>query len=147
MERGRHGARWTVWVAALLVGAGAAFAEAPVGRFSRNANGEVTDSKTLLTWKVVPATAPSGAMECPPGGWALPMVYQLASLIDYRASGLAIDTDAFPEVRVFTADSNGYIAVWTNNRTSPGDYTQLLVNLQNGRVVPGLPTGYVFCVR
>ena len=84
----------------------AAYASAPVGRYSVNA-GTVFDTKTKLTWQ---QAAPQGMMDlaaaknyCPTlsatlggTGWRVPTIKELQSIIDYSQSAPAIDQSAFP---------------------------------------------------
>jgi hypothetical protein len=68
-------------------------------------DGAVYDSRTKLTWQLVVSTTPVGwaaardychELDLAGGGWRLPSVNELQTLIDESANDPAIDLDAFP---------------------------------------------------
>jgi hypothetical protein len=78
---------------------------APPGRYVIHSSGTVDDTRTQLTWERVPATASyvrSAAithcteLELDGGGWRLPTISELLTLVDPTRTGPAIDTIAFP---------------------------------------------------
>jgi len=79
-------------------------ADAPLGRYTTSAD-TVLDTKTRLTWqRALPAQAYSQAagisycssLALSGGGWRLPTVMELQSLVDDTRASPAIDPDAFP---------------------------------------------------
>lgn len=96
---------WVVVVAAVLL-AEAAWAEAPVGRFTVNADGTVKDNKTQLVWqREVPVggyTWDDAKSHCTglslggQPGWRLPTKRELESIVDDSRYSPAIDVSAFP---------------------------------------------------
>lgn len=73
-------------------------ADAPPGRYYVDAkNGTVYDTKTGLTWTraiVTQSTCPNLTLDG--GGWRLPTVQELLTLVDPTRSEPAIDVNAFP---------------------------------------------------
>ena len=97
-------ARLALSIAAVLVLAGLtllARADAPAGRYTI-ANGTVYDTKTKLTWQQA-GSAGKSCWECAAnycsslgGGWHLPTMKELQTLVDYSRSNPSIDPTAFP---------------------------------------------------
>ena len=84
-------------VAAILV-ATLARADAPAGRYTTTAD-TVTDTKTGLTWQRAASTQTyswSAAAAYCTGGWRLPRIKELQTLVDVSRYNPAIDTFAFP---------------------------------------------------
>jgi hypothetical protein len=104
-------------------GAGAPRIDAP--RFEIVADAIARDTSTGLEWtrkNVTPKAGPWAVaakaceqLELAGGGWRLPTIRELLSLVDYERHDPAINTD------VFTCDPNWY---WTSTAAapSPGDY-------------------------
>jgi hypothetical protein len=82
-------------------------ANAPAGRYTIADNGIVYDTQTELTWQATDdrtardfagALAYCDALPLAGGGWRLPSVKELLSLLDMSRSNPAIDPRAFPSV-------------------------------------------------
>jgi hypothetical protein len=75
-------------------------ADAPVGRFTINADGTVTDNMTHLTWQQAASATTytwANAQTYCTGGWRLPNIRELQSIVDERErTWSAIDHTAFP---------------------------------------------------
>lgn len=101
-------------VTALLLAAGASQASAPSGRYVAS-SGTVLDGKTKLTWQLFPSTTTSftwgssatagtaqsycASLSANGGGWRLPTLNELLTLVDYSQDGGAtpmIDQVYFP---------------------------------------------------
>ncbi len=120
----------------LVLVAGAAHAFAPPGRYTISAN-TVVDTKTTLTWqRTVDAhsyTYAGAQTYCAglalggvaAGGWRLPNVRELMSIVDVGSANPAIDTAAFPNTPSYY--------FWTAN-IDVRDTTQgLSVEFQDGQ--------------
>jgi Protein of unknown function (DUF1566) len=95
-------------VAAVLLASlatGSAYAAAPVGRYSFDSQ-IVTDHRTHLTWQRVVSPesytqAQAGAycagLLLSGGGWRLPGIAELQSIMDVTRTGPSIDGTAFPD--------------------------------------------------
>jgi hypothetical protein len=95
---------WMLSATVLLV-ATSTRAAAPAGRYTMPVAGTVLDTKTKLTWQqsigsglVTQAAATSycSALGLAGGGWRLPTVKELLTLVDYSQTGPLIDLTAFP---------------------------------------------------
>ena len=88
-------------VALVIVMASLAHGNAPSGRYTVT-GGTVYDTKTKLTWQQ--AASPSkSCWECAKnscaslsGGWHLPTMKELQTIVDYSRSNPAVDPTAFP---------------------------------------------------
>jgi hypothetical protein len=98
-----------------------AHADAPVGRFTVNAGGTVTDNVTHLTWQQAASptavTWASAKTYCT-GGWRLPNIRELQSIVDERRYNPALDPIAFPSApsdRFWTGSPDAYDTIrgWT----------------------------------
>jgi len=97
-----------VGVLSVLTLSSHAFAEAPSGRYTYPANGTVYDTRTKLTWQreaeETEYTQSDAASYCTSlslagGGWRLPSVDELLTLIDPTEYNPAVDPTAFPNAR------------------------------------------------
>ncbi len=137
--------------AALGTLAVSARAAAPIGHFTDLGDGTVRDNLTTLVWQQGtspwPVYAAEPAAYCatlavPSGGWRLPTVAELQTLLDETVSRPSIDTTYFPGTPLeyfWTASSvAGYpAATWT-------------VSFHDGSVYPGgapMVRNRVRCVR
>jgi hypothetical protein len=93
-----------------------AYADAPVGRFTVNAGGTVTDNMTHLTWQQAASastyTWAEASTYCT-DGWRLPDIRELQSLVDERRYTPAIDSTAFP--------NTPYLSFWSASRYPASD--------------------------
>ncbi len=108
MNRTSRRALLACWPLGLLLGlwASSAAASAPPGRYVIPGDGTVHDTKTGLVWQqaVAPGTytwtqagSYCGSLGLASGGWRLPSVKELLTLVDFTvASGPTIDGTAFP---------------------------------------------------
>lgn len=97
------GPRFTgcVLLATVLLAAVVSTATAPAGRYTIS-NGTVFDTKTGLTWQQAANT--SGLTEAQAvtyctglsGGWRLPSLKELATIVDFSTQSPCIDGNAFP---------------------------------------------------
>ena len=100
--------RWAVWAAfslyALSLRAGEVAAEAPLGRYTVQ-TAIVRDNRTNLTWQrtldgtmVTAAGAQShcAGLQLEGGGFRLPTVHELRTILDVTRASPAIDPIAFP---------------------------------------------------
>lgn len=99
----------TIVAGALVGGAGSARGEAPPGHFADNKDGTVSDNKTGLVWQqgIDPnaETWQSAITYCKNlglagGGWRLPSVKELMTIVDRRQANPAIDQVVFPNTPV-----------------------------------------------
>lgn len=91
--------------------------------FLNNSNGTVTDLSTGLTWQQfveddnvswAEAVSYCQELELTGGGWRLPNIKELHSIMDDRVFGPAIDTEAFPG----TGPTNNYWSATTHVQDS-----------------------------
>jgi hypothetical protein len=119
-------------------------ASAPSGRYTVKA-GTVLDTKTGLTWQqtasnLTYAQSTASQFACT-GGWRVPTIKELQSLVDYAQPGTPkIDTAYFPGTQ-----SNYYWSSTPRAGTSEGWY----VDFDNGSAFTQVNSlgGYVRCVR
>jgi len=119
--------------------------------FKNNGNGTVTDLATGLTWQRQvdnvgranngPATAYCQGLGLAGGGWRLPTIKELRSIVDDRVYGPAIDTEAFPGT-----NGSGYWSATTNAYDSGNAWR---VSFNHGHVYDGSKSApqHVRCVR
>lgn len=120
--------------------------------FKNNGNGTVTDLATGLTWQQHeglilpmsndgPAEAYCQGLSLAGGGWRLPTVKELLSIVDNRVYDPAIDGDVFPNTR-----TSSYWSATTDAHYSGAAWR---VNFYHGYVVSHNKsyTYYVRCVR
>lgn len=105
MSRSRWIALRVAWVVCLLPCL-LARADAPPGRYTVIDDGTVYDTRTKLTWQqsvvATAANADGAAVYCKGlalagGGWRLPTVSELLTLVDPTRKNPAIDSTAFPD--------------------------------------------------
>jgi hypothetical protein len=121
------------------------------GTFKDNGNGTVTDLATGLTWQRQddnvgranngPAAAYCQGLGLARGGWRLPTIKELRSIVDDRVYGPAIDTEAFPGT-----NSSFY---WSAAADASDSGNAWLVHFGNGNVSSSNKSNtlYVRCVR
>ena len=146
-------------LAALVLVAGASRANAPAGRYTAT-NGTVYDTKTALTWQQAAPTGttyPWGAsttlgtaqnycatLGTSGGGWRLPTMKELQTLIDYSQAGgssAMIDADFFPNT--VAGD------FWAATPLAGSSGIAWVVNFRQGNLLGEDVTSvyYVRCVR
>jgi hypothetical protein len=158
MSVGRWCSSGAVAALVLVLAAGVSRANAPAGRYTA-ANGTVYDAKTALTWQQAAPTstytwgtsATSGTAQnyCATlgtsgGGWRLPTMKELQTLIDYSQAGVSsamIDTVFFPNTPA------GDFWAATPVAGAPG--VAWVVNFRQGNLIGDTVTTkyYVRCVR
>lgn len=133
-----------VFAAVMVLHISVAGAEAPAGRFTINADGTVTDVKTSLTWQRAASAATytwTEALGHCTGGWRLPSVRELKSIVDVRSVDPAIDTTVFPNT-----PSDRF---WSSTPFANSSFMAWGVSFGNGQT--GFPdislAGRVRCVR
>lgn len=118
--------------AILLAGlaTGTAYAAAPLGRYEVTAQ-TVTDNRTRLTWqRVVPpdsytqaqAVSYCGGLALAGGGWRLPAIAELQSIMDVTRARPSIDAVAFPNtpgVPFWSASTGGWTLDFGYGMTGP----------------------------
>lgn len=129
-------------------------AAAPVGRYTISAD-TVADLKTGLLWQRQAAATSSGyslaTSACgtlslggsPAGTWRVPTLKELQTLVDWRATGTAIDATAFPGP--YGAADNFWSA--TANVSSLGLYWVVSFERGNNGYLPQGTAARVRCVH
>lgn len=93
----------------LLVFAAPGSADAPPGRYDFSVSGTVRDTRTTLTWQRVlsselysrnASASYCAGLSLAGGGWRLPQVAELLTLVDRTRNQPAIDATAFPDTPV-----------------------------------------------
>jgi hypothetical protein len=124
----RPGSRVARLIVALPLGvavvvAAPARADAPVGRYMIAAPGTVLDTRTGLTWQqavdanlhsFADAQAYCAALTLQGGGWRVPSMKELQTLLDVRLQSPAIDPTFFPNTPVESFWSS---SVWVGDPT------------------------------
>jgi hypothetical protein len=135
-------------VAALIVGAPAAKATAPACRYTIG-NDTVLDKETTLTWQrhlepngMMSAEADTYCANLPleGGGWRVPTIQELLTLLDDSSFNPAMDTNAFPAAP--------YIC-WSSSPDSAKPVDRWFVDFEDGDSAISIPTNIfrVRCVR
>jgi hypothetical protein len=120
--------------------------------FKDNGNGTVTDLATGLTWQRQDdndtkdwneADEYCQTLDLAGGGWRLPTIKELQSIVDYRVNLPAIDTDAFPKTG--PAASYWSVTTWAD----PSDEGAWCIYFASGDNFPGdkVYPNYARCVR
>ncbi|MCL2447353.1 MAG: DUF1566 domain-containing protein [Polyangiaceae bacterium] len=124
----------------------------PANRYTFPSSGVVTDTKTGLSWAQSASdtemTEPAAVMYCGSlstagGGWRLPSLGELQSIVDESRSDPALDATAFPG-----APSTDYY--WSQSGYAPFDGFGWMVSFLYGLTSvsnQGLQVGWVRCVR
>src|SRR5258708_2399350 len=123
------------------------WADAPPGRYTI-ANGTVYDTKTKLTWEQTPGpnsfypTLVPSDQYCPTlmlegGGWRLPSLTELLTIVDESRSDPAIDPTAFP-----ATPSEPFVAP-VKSKLADGESE--CVYFKTGEICTG--SGLIRCVR
>jgi hypothetical protein len=119
--------------------------------FKNNGNGTVTDLATGLTWQRQDdndtkdwneAVEYCQTLDLAGGGWRLPTIKELQSIVDYRVNLPAIDTDALPG----TGSFDRYWSVTTRADDNQEAWGANFSNGGNPFTVKSYPR-YVRCVR
>ena len=126
-------------VAALLFGicAVSARADAPVGRYDTLTETTLRDSVTGLTWRRnisrTGLTQAAAITYCAGlgGGWRLPTVFELASIVDEGRSSPSVDVSAFPG----TPSEFFWSSTSSAGGVSPGWYVDFSYGYVSNRVV------------
>ena len=144
--------RWhPFWIALQITIAGVAYAQAPAGRYVITTE-TVKDTVTGLEWERARTpdrkTAQESLTRCealalgaPSGGWRLPNVKELASIVDARTFGPAMDRAAFgTEIRA---------RAWTSTPTSGEPNKHYVIDFQDGLIATFGDTNALesICVR
>lgn len=125
-------------------------ADAPPGRYSVTAE-TVYDTKTTLTWQRVrstttrtwnDATAYCASLTTSGGGWRLPSIKELWTLVDLTKTKPTIDTSAFTDM-----PSGGFF--WSSSLSNSSHQNAWSVYFQDGETFTnGLAIlGHTRCVR
>jgi len=112
----------------------AAHANAPAGLYT-TANGTVHDSKTNLTWQQeapsttyvwADATTYCSGLSLVGGGWRLPTVKELLTIVDWSRSNPSIDPNAFPSAPAYS--------FWSSSRSASSSSRAWYVEFYAGQV-------------
>jgi hypothetical protein len=143
--------RWLTgaMVAAIIVFAWRADADAPAGRYAL-ASGTVVDTKTGLIWQQTMAansyTQSDAASYCATlslngGGWRLPSIKELLTLVDETKLARTFDETAFPGSDGYFWSSSPYLGdntvgyFWVLWSASGGSHTSKATSLERARCV------------
>ena len=136
--------RLATFLSATLLAA-AAFAAAPADRYKLETD-TASDSRTGLTWtRTIPVTGYSwisalnycrtlkvGVGAAAVGGWRLPTIKELQTLVDERGTTVAIDGTAFPNTPA--------LAFWSASPSAADATKAWAVHFQKGQAVTGATT-------
>ena len=121
-------------------------------QFKNNGNGTVTDLATGLTWQREddnvlrandgPAAAYCQGLTLAGGGWRLPTIKELRSIVDDRVYSPAIDSETFPGT-----NSSRYWSATSDARPFSINAWCVYFNFGVVRNASKSDTGYVRCVR
>ncbi len=127
----------------------------PVAVFADNGNGTATDFATGLTWQQSDAHNGSGrthsqaitycdGLSLVGGGWRLPAIKELRSIVDLRRAEPSVDLLYFPDT--LSSETSYYWSASSIAATSSGAW---MVSFYNGNVdvAPKKYIEYVRCVR
>jgi hypothetical protein len=153
--RARMHARWLLGVGGLVV-TGAlgiamrAHADAPACRYFVGAD-TVVDRTTKLTWQLTLGTAMTyddaikhcNELPMDGGGFRLPTVKELQSIVDLTRSAPAIDSNTFPGLQA------GSLPHWTSTTRAANEADAWYVNFADGTVYWDSKTTSIFvrCVK
>jgi len=110
------------------------------GHFSVDANGDIADSRTGLTWKRCLAgqsfsngscnssatnSTWDNALKLPLSGWRIPNIKELQSIVDETKYNPAINADCFPT-------SVGNVYIWSSSLDAANAANAWLVDFKDG---------------
>lgn len=130
--------------------AAAARADAPAGHFTVLGDGSVRDNETGLVWERAPsaaemsqpdAMAHCASLELAGGGWRLPSILELRSIVDESRDNPAIDLSIFP--------GTATAPYWTSTRAARSGSYGWTIYFGNGVADHAMTTlpGRARCVR